>query len=230
MTNIDWDTLKDSLNKNGYALVPELLTNENCENLKQEYPDGKLFRKTVVMERYRFGVGEYKYYSYPLPKLIQELRTEIYPYLVSTANSWFKVLKINNEFPGTHAELVEKCKFAGQTKPTPLILKYRKGGYNTLHQDLYGEVCFPLQCLFMLSQQGEDYTGGEFVLTQQIPRAQSKAIVLNLNKGDMLIFTTNFKPEKGVKGYYRVNIKHGISEVRSGQRYAMGIIFHDAVS
>lgn len=182
------------------------------------------------MERYRFGLGEYKYYNYPLPDLIQKIRETIYPKLAPIANSWMKVLKIPTIFPDTHQELQELCHTNGQLKPTVLILKYGKGGYNTLHQDLYGDIFFPIQVVLFLNEPDVDYTGGEFVLTQQIPRAQSKAIVLKPKKGDMLIFTTNFRPEKGNKGYYRVNMKHGVSEIHKGERHTLGIIFHDAIS
>ncbi len=226
---IDWFSFSESMHEKGYAIVPNMLTNSQCEELKNSYENPELYRKTVVMERYRFGLGEYKYFKYPLPNLISEIRTLIYPKLAPIANLWFKVLNIGTEFPETHAEMLEKCRENNQLKPTVLILKYGKGGYNTLHQDLYGDVFFPIQTVLFLSQPDVDYTGGEFVLTQQTPRAQSKAIVLKPNKGDMLVFTTNFRPVKGSKGYYRVNMKHGVSEVQSGERLTLGIIFHDAM-
>ncbi|MFK7813714.1 MAG: 2OG-Fe(II) oxygenase, partial [Maribacter sp.] len=173
---------------------------------------------------------EYKYFDYPLPKIIQTIREEIYPKLAPIANLWMKVLKIEKQFPKTYNELQEQCHDNNQLKPTPLILKYGKGGFNTLHQDLYGDIFFPLQTVFFLNEPDVDFTGGEFVMTQQTPRAQSKAIVLRLKKGDMLIFTTNFRPVKGKRGYYKVNMKHGVSELHSGERHTMGVIFHDAVS
>ena len=182
------------------------------------------------MERYRFGLGEYKYFNYPLPNLIQNIRENIYPKLAPIANAWMKVLNIHKIFPNTHQELLKQCNDNNQTKATVLILKYGKGGYNTLHQDLYGEIYFPIQTVLFLNEPDEDFTGGEFVLTQQTPRAQSKAIVLKPKKGDMLIFTTNFRPVKGTKGYYRVNMKHGVSAIHSGERHTLGIIFHDALS
>jgi hypothetical protein len=182
------------------------------------------------MERHRFGMGEYKYFSYPLPDVVASIRKSIYPYLSVIANTWMKALNISTIFPSNLETLQEQCKNNNQTKPTALILKYGPGGFNTLHQDIYGDVYFPIQTVIMLSQPGEDYTGGEFVLTEQVPRAQSKAIVLTPQKGDMLIFTTNFRPARGSKGYYRANMKHGISEVHSGKRMAMGIIFHDAIT
>ena len=182
------------------------------------------------MERHRFGLGEYKYFSYPLPEVIASVRQEIYPYLSAIANTWMKALNINVLFPKQLEQLHEQCRTNNQIKPTVLILKYGKGGFNTLHQDLYGDIYFPLQAVVMLTQPETDYTGGEFVLTEQVPRAQSKAIVLKPNKGDMLIFTTNFRPAKGSKGYYRAAMRHGVSEVHNGNRMAMGIIFHDAVT
>ena len=226
----DWDGARESLHRHGYALIPGILSDEECEMLKADYAATGLYRKTVVMERYRFGAGEYKYFTYPLPDLIQTARSAVYQHLAPVANTWFEALKINRQVPAVHADLLRECRDNRQEKATPLILRYTKGGFNTLHQDLYGEVYFPLQMVFLLSQTGEDFTGGEFVLTQQVPRAQSKATVLQPGKGDLLIFTTNFKPEKGSNGYYRVTMKHGVSEVRSGERYALGVIFHDAES
>ena len=228
--NTDWQSISETLHNNGYAIVPNLLTNEQCENLKNDYDGPNLYRKKVVMERYRFGLGEYKYFDYPLPSLIQTVRTHIYPFLAPIANTWFKVLRIDKQFPLNHSELIEQCHQNGQRKATVLILKYSKGGFNTLHQDLYGDIYFPIQIVFLLDEPDKDFTGGEFVLTQQIPRAQSKAIVLKPRKGDVLIFTTNFRPQKGTRGYYRVNMKHGVSEVKSGKRHTLGIIFHDAIS
>lgn len=225
----DWNDIARAMDKNGYALIPQLLTGEQCESLKAGYnADG--YRKTVVMERYRFGLGEYKYFDYPLPDIVQTVRSYIYPHLAAIANAWFSRLNIDKQFPVQHEELLQQCHENGQLKATVLILKYGKGGFNTLHQDLYGAVYFPVQIVLFLSEPGADYTGGEFVLTMQVPRAQSKAVVLNPRKGDVLIFTTNFKPEKGTKGYYRVNVKHGVSELHSGERYTLGIIFHDATS
>ncbi|MGN0020533.1 MAG: 2OG-Fe(II) oxygenase [Sphingobacterium hotanense] len=224
----DWGPLSDDLHQKGYATVPSLLTAEECEQLKSGYDDSSLYRKTIVMARYRFGLGEYKYFKYPLPNLIQMIRTSIYPKLAPIANTWFRVLNQDVQFPLEHDELLKRCRLNGQEKATVLILKYGPGGFNTLHQDLYGDVYFPMQLVLLLSEPDEDYEGGEFVLTQQIPRAQSKAIVLKPKKGDALIFTTNFKPEKGTRGYYRVNMKHGVSEVRNGERYSLGVIFHDA--
>ena len=228
--DVAWGNITEKMHQNGYAIIPGLLDTEQCEVLKADYYNPKLYRKTVVMARHRFGLGEYKYFSYPLPDLIQTIRTSIYPHLAPIANAWFRALKIETQFPLEHSELLRQCHESGQQKATVLILKYGKGGFNTLHQDLYGDVYFPIQIVLFLNEPDIDFTGGEFVLTQQIPRAQSKAIVLKPRKGDLLIFATNFKPEKGAKGYYRVNMKHGVSEVKEGKRHTLGIIFHDAVN
>lgn len=227
---LQWSCIAESLNQKGYAIIPQFLTPTQCDEHIQLYDIPALYRKTVVMERHRFGLGEYKYFNYPLPNTISAIRESIYPYLSAIANTWMKALGIATVFPSTLAGLTEQCQSNNQTKSTVLILKYGKGGFNTLHQDIYGDVYFPMQAVVMLTQPGEDYTGGEFVLTEQVPRAQSKAIVLTPKKGDMIIFTTNFRPAKGSKGYYRAAMKHGISEVHSGRRMAMGIIFHDAIS
>ena len=227
---LDWQHICHTLNEKGYVLVPDFLSESQCGSLIKRYDNISEFRKTVDMKRYRFGLGEYKYWNYPQPDVVQCLREGLYPHLVPVANTWMRSLNIDRVFPSLLTSLKKLCDEAGQSKPTPLILKYPQGGYNTLHQDLYGEVYFPIQAAIVLSQKGKDYQGGEFVMTRQVPRVQSQAIVLTPERGDMIIFTTNFKPEKGVRGYYRVNMKHGISEVLSGERYAMGIIFHDATS
>ncbi|GAO44535.1 hypothetical protein FPE01S_03_05730 [Flavihumibacter petaseus NBRC 106054] len=218
------------MHRDGYAVIPGLISDDQCELLKADYSDSRLYRKTVVMERYRFGLGEYKYFNYPLPEIIQSIRTAIYPKLATIANTWFRKLDIDRQFPPEHAALLQQCHEKGQDKATVLILKYGQGGFNTLHQDLYGDIYFPIQIVLMLNDPEKDFTGGELVLTRQIPRAQSEAIVIKPRKGDVVIFTTNFKPEKGTKGYYRVNMKHGVSKVRSGQRHTLGIIFHDAIN
>lgn len=227
---LNWQEITESMHEKGYAVIPEFLSDEQSENLKSNYTNTDSYRKTVVMERYRFGLGEYKYFRYPLPDLIRQIRETIYPKLAPVANTWMQVLNIDTVFPETFAALQALCHENGQLKPTVLILKYGPGGYNTLHQDLYGDIYFPIQTVLFLNEPDIDFTGGEFVLTQQTPRAQSKAIVLKPKKGDMLIFTTNFRPVKGTKGYYRVNMKHGVSEIHSGQRHTLGIIFHDAIS
>lgn len=227
--SLNWQNITEEMHEKGYAIIPKLLTSNQCTELISEYNNPNAYRKTVVMERYRFGLGEYKYFNYPLPNLIQNIRTTVYPFLSPIANAWFKVLNIDTVFPETHHQLLEQCHSNNQNKATALILKYGKGGHNTLHQDLYGNVYFPIQTVLFLNEPEQDFTGGEFVLTQQTPRAQSKAIILKPKKGDMLIFTTNFRPIKGNKGYYRVNMKHGVSEIHSGQRHTLGIIFHDAL-
>ncbi|KHF76244.1 hypothetical protein PJ15_2998 [Acinetobacter sp. neg1] len=226
----DWDGITEQMHQQGFALIRQVLSPQQCEQLQQLYPHAELYRKTVEMQRYRFGLGEYKYFNYPLPNLIEQIRHEIYSRLAPIANAWFRVLKIERTFPSAHPEFLQQCQQHGQMQATPLILKYGPGGFNTLHQDLYGEVYFPLQLVIVLSQPNRDFSGGEFVLSQQNPRAQSKAVVIQPQQGDILIFTTQFKPEKGSQGYYRVNIKHGISPILQGERYSLGIIFHDAVS
>lgn len=237
MTNIiqilehnNWESITHDLNTRGYTVIKNVLSPAECLQLIAGYSHESPYRKTVNMERYRFGLGEYKYFNYPLPDLITNIRQTIYPYLSKVANQWMKALNIPVQYPPEHNELLKQCYLAGQTKPTVLILKYGRGGFNTLHQDLYGDVYFPMQTVLFLNQPNQDYTGGQFVLTEQIPRAQSKAIVLQPNRGDMLIFTTNFRPVRGSKGYYLVNMKHGVSEVHDGERHTLGIIFHDALN
>jgi hypothetical protein len=230
LRDISWDRLAGQMNEKGYAHIPDILTKKECLSLTDLYPDDGLYRKTIRMERYRFGAGEYKYFRYPLPSLLQEIRQTVYPYLAPIANGWMEALKIDSRFPSSFEALLKTCQAHRQEKPTVLILKYGEGGFNTLHQDLYGEIYFPIQLVLFLNEPEEDYTGGEFVLTEQIPRAQSKAIVLKPKRGDLLFFTTRFRPVKGSKGYYRVNMKHGISPLHSGQRHTAGIIFHDGVN
>ncbi len=230
ITAIDWKNVANNLQDRGYTIIDGFLTDKQCDQLTQKFDKSEAFRKTVIMERYRFGSGIYKYWSYPLPEIVQAMREELYPHLVPVANHWMELLHLEQRFPETLQALQKRCLDKGQGKPTPLILKYVEGGFNTLHQDLYGEVYFPIQAACILSRPNHDYTGGEFVLTQQTPRAQSKAIVLTPNLGDLVIFATNFRPIKGSRGYFRATMKHGVSEVRSGQRFAMGIIFHDAES
>jgi uncharacterized protein len=220
--------LATALQLNGYAILPNCISKEECLSLVKEYESHAIYRGVIDMERYRFGKGQYKYFSYPLPEFIQRIREQVYPMLVGVANKWMVQLGLEKQYPALHSDLIELCRLKNQLRPTPLILKYEMDGYNTLHQDLYGEIFFPFQMVIALSQSGEDFTGGEFILIEQVPRAQSKAEVIHLNQGDGLLFTTNFKPVKSCKGYYKANIKHGISRVRSGKRFALGIIFHDA--
>ncbi len=226
----DWHSITKELHDKGFVIVRDVLNKQECDALIEAYNADNTYRKTIRMERYRFGLGEYKYFQYPLPALITHLRESVYAKIAPVANRWMQELNIDQQFPATHHEMKKLCWDHGQEKPTILILKYGEGGFNTLHQDLYGEVYFPMQMVFMLDQTDTDYTGGEFILTEQIPRAQSKANVLKPNRGDMVIFTTNFRPEKGTKGYYRVNMKHGVSPIHKGNRHSLGIIFHDALS
>lgn len=230
IAGFNWQHITGNMNDKGYAVLPNMITAAECDALIGGYNNAPAYRKTVVMERYRYGLGKYKYFNYPLPAIIQAIRENIYGYLAPIANGWMDALKMNRQFPGTFGELQTLCHANGQTKPTVLILKYGESGHNTLHQDLYGDIFFPIQAVLFLNEPGVDYTGGEFVLTQQVPRAQSKAMVLTPHKGDMLLFTTNFRPEKGSKGYYRINVKHGVSEVHTGNRHTLGIIFHDALT
>jgi uncharacterized protein len=227
---IDWQQIANVLHNKGYAQVSSVLDEAQCQQLVERYDTPERYRKTVVMERYRFGMGEYKYFDYPLPNLVQTLREYIYPHLAPVANLWMSQLNIEKQFPSTFQALQAECHANHQLKPTPLILKYGQGGFNTLHQDLYGDIYFPLQIAIFLNEPYIDFSGGEFVLTQQVPRAQSKAIVLQPRQGDMMVFTKNFRPVKGARGYYRASMRHGVSEVISGSRHTLGIIFHDALS
>ncbi|RFS15806.1 2OG-Fe(II) oxygenase [Emticicia sp. C21] len=226
--NLNWSLHTESLHEKGYAVLPKILTEEECTQLAASYDDNMLYRNTINMKRYQFGSGEYKYFKYPLPDIITELRQSIYPYLAKVANDWMFKLGMNEVFSGQLDELLEKCHQAGQNRPTPLILKYHVGDWNALHQDLYGEVYFPFQIVFFLTQTQVDYTGGEFVMVENRPRMQSKPIVLQPDRGEAVIFTTNFRPVLGTKGYYRTTMRHGVSEVKNGERINLGIIFHDA--
>jgi len=221
------EIVNESLSANGYAILPSLLTPHECREIIRMY-DQPIYRNTIDMQRYRFGKGEYKYFQYPLPEIIQRLRNNLYPPLSAIANEWAHQLSTDMYYPKEHHEFIEICTKKDQTRPTPLILRYQPGGYNTLHQDLYGDIYFPFQVVIVLSQARKDFTGGEFVMTEQIPRAQSKAIVLQPDLGDGIVFTTHSRPVKGSRGYYRAHMKHGISVVKSGERFALGIIFHDA--
>ncbi|MEX0315518.1 MAG: 2OG-Fe(II) oxygenase [Allomuricauda sp.] len=225
---INRDFVSNEISQKGYAVIEDVLSDQECQQLISNFDTAHLYRKTVDMERYRFGSGTYKYFKYPLPDIIQKVREMVYPELVPIANEWMSQLKLDMVYPQDLGKLHQHCANHGQHLATPLILKYLEGGFNTLHQDLYGEVYFPMQAVLFLNDYGTDYSGGEFVLTQQVPRAQSKAMVLHPKKGSMLIFSTNFRPVQGKKGFYRVTMKHGVSEVHSGERYTLGIIFHDA--
>lgn len=227
INSLHWNEIHEALNQKGFAHIDELLTKQECDALKQLYTQ-PIYRSVINMQRYRFGMGEYKYFNYPLPETIQSLREGFYPKLSTIANLWGSLLGIETTYPSSHTDFISVCHQKNQNRPTPLILHYQKAGFNTLHQDLYGEVYFPFQVVIALSQRGEDYEGGELVMTEQLPRAQSKANVLTPNLGDAIIFTTNFRPVKGTRGYYKSRMKHGVSEIKSGERYALGIIFHDA--
>jgi len=226
--NLDWSFHKNSLHEKGYTVLPKILSDSECDALAAQYPKNELYRSVINMKRYQFGSGEYKYFNYPLPVVIDELRQAMYPYLAYVANDWMLKFGIQKAFPNHLGELLEQCHQIGQHRPTPLILNYNTGDWNALHQDLYGEVYFPFQVVFFLTQAQVDYTGGEFVVVENRPRMQSKPIVLQPNKGEAVIFTTNFRPALGAKGYYRTTMRHGVSEVRSGNRINLGIIFHDA--
>jgi uncharacterized protein len=225
---LDWAGLSRSLWEDGYALTPPILSPDECSQLIASYSDDDLFRSHIVMARYRFGLGDYKYFKYPLPEIVQELRECSYPHLAPVASEWNKALGIANAYPVSLPAYLKECHKRGQSRPTPLLLHYEAGGYNCLHQDLYGEMAFPFQMTFFLSEPAKDFEGGEFVLVEQVPRAQSKAHVIAPGQGQAMIFTTRYRPVKGARGYYRANIKHGVSKIRSGRRYTLGVIFHDA--
>jgi uncharacterized protein len=224
----DWERIGAGLDARGAAIVPALLTREACAGLAALYDQDSLFRSKVVMARHGFGRGEYKYFADPLPPLIAHLRSHLYPPLAGIANQWAKALGSDARYPRTHREFLQRCHASGQTRPTPLLLRYGPGDYNCLHQDLYGEHVFPLQVVILLSQAGRDFEGGEFVMTEQRPRMQSRPMVLPLQQGDAAVIAVSHRPVQGTRGTYRVNLRHGVSEVRSGQRHTAGIIFHDA--
>ncbi|MCM3412193.1 2OG-Fe(II) oxygenase [Metabacillus litoralis] len=225
---LNWESIQQVLDDQGFAKVPQLLTKEECEQLIQIYYEEELYRTTINMQRYRFGSGEYKYFTYPLPDMIQSLREAFYPELAKTANRWLGYLKKPEQYPAELQEFIKRCEEHEQTRPTPLILKYEEGGFNCLHQDLYGDVFFPFQVVFILNQRDEHYTGGESLLVEQIPRAQSRGHVITLDQGSALIFPTNERPALGKKGYYKNKVRHGVSTVTSGERFGLGIIFHDS--
>jgi uncharacterized protein len=229
--SLDWAAAEQSLGERGYAVTAPVLSEEECADLVSLYGDEKRFRSHILMERYRFGVGDYKYFEKPLPQTVANLRTSAYSHLAAIANRWAEQLAepgARGPYPMEYAEFLKMCHKAGQKKPTPLMLHYEAGGHNCLHQDLYGEVSFPLQMVFLLGQAGRDWEGGEFVLVEQQPRAQSRAEVVRGDQGQGIIFTTRYRPVRGTRGYYRVNLRHGVSRVHRGTRYTLGIIFHDA--
>lgn len=226
--SIDWTRAETELNACGWSMLAGALRHDQADAVAAMYPDAERFRSTVVMARHGFGRGEYRYFSYPLPEIVAELRAALYPRLAPIANAWHELMGIDGRFPADHEAFIRRCHRAGQRRPTPLLLQYGEGDYNALHQDLYGEHVFPLQVAFLLSEPGADFTGGEFVLTEQRPRMQTRAEVVPLRKGDAVIFAVHHRPQEGSKGFYRVNMRHGVSRIRSGHRHTLGVIFHDA--
>jgi len=224
----DWRRIGEELDAQGAAVLGTLLTPDQCRALAATYAAEELFRSRVVMARHGFGRGEYKYFDYPLPEAVAALRTSLYPPLAEIANRWNAAMRIDTRYPDEHAQYLKRCHRAGQTRPTPLLLQYGEGDYNCLHQDLYGEHVFPLQATVLLSEPGRDFTGGEFVMTEQRPRMQSRPNVVPLGLGDGVVFAVHYRPVRGTRGVYRVNMRHGVSRIRSGRRHTLGIIFHDA--
>jgi hypothetical protein len=229
LEHLDWEAIEQSLRERGWAKTDApVLTPQECAELIALYQDDARFRSRVDMERFRFGLGEYKYFSDPLPPLVRELRESAYPRLTAVANGWMDALGEHRRFPPTLRGFLSACHSTGQTKPTPLLLRYETGGFNCLHQDLYGEVAFPLQLTCVLSRRGPDYTGGEFLLVEQRPRQQSRGESITLEQGEIILFTTRERPVRGVRGHFRAVMRHGVSRLLSGTRYSLGVIFHDA--
>ncbi len=228
INDIDWESVTGHLDAEGNAVIRNLLLPEECSDIARLYLTDDFFRSRVVMTRHGFGRGEYKYFRYPLPDLIAELRTSVYPRLVPTANRWNQAMGIETRYPEEHSEFLARCHAAGQNRSTPLLLQYGVDDYNCLHQDVYGEHVFPLQLAILLSQPGDDFSGGEFVMTEQRPRMQTRPMVVPLRQGDGVIFAVHHRPVQGTRGSYRVNLRHGVSRIRSGSRHTLGIIFHDA--
>jgi hypothetical protein len=228
MNSLDWTRIAADLDMHGAVVLPDVLKAAQCRQLAALYDDDTQFRSRVIMARHGYGRGEYRYFKYPLPPLVEDFRAALYPPLAQIANRMHEAMGIDIRFPDTHAAFVKRCHDAGQTKPTPLLLKYGAGDYNCLHQDLYGEHVFPLQVALLLSQPNEDFAGGEFVLTEQRPRMQSRVEVVPLTRGDAVIFPVRQRPVNGTRGTYRVTMRHGVSRLRSGNRFTLGIIFHDA--
>jgi hypothetical protein len=224
----DWNALASDLDGHGCAVIPKLLAPDECSEISSLYAHEEHFRSRVVMARHRFGRGEYRYFDYPLPDLVGGLRTALYPRLTATANAWNERMGVARRYPDTHAAFLKECHEAGQRRPTPLLLRYVAGDFNCLHQDLYGDLAFPIQVAILLSEPGRDFTGGEFVLTEQRPRMQSRVEVVPLGQGDAVAFAVHNRPVQGTRGSYRVNLRHGVSRLRSGLRHTLGIIFHDA--
>jgi hypothetical protein len=227
-SDADWPEIESALALSGFAVLANALTGAQCAALTELYDDDSHFRSRVVMARHGYGKGEYKYFAYPLPALVKELRTALYPALAAIANDWMEKVGSDVRYPPAHAAFLKRCHAAGQTRPTPLLLRYGAGDYNCLHQDLYGEHVFPLQVAVLLSEPGRDFEGGEFVLTEQRPRMQSRVEVVPLRQGDAVVFAVNERPVRGTRGIYRVKMRHGVSRLRSGHRHTLGLIFHDA--
>jgi len=228
IASLDWPAIRETMDDRGYATLPPILTQDECHDLRALYDDDRRFRSHIDMARFRFGEGEYKYFARPLPDAIQMLRMAFYPQLATIANGWMEWLGAATRYPADLSSFLDQCHTAGQSKPTPLLLRYEAGGYNCLHQDLYGEIAFPFQVLFVLSEREVEYSGGESLLVEQRPRGQSRGYVVTLRQGAALIFPTHHRPLAGTRGYYRANIRHGVSTVTSGLRYSLGLIFHDA--
>jgi len=224
----DWTAVERQLDNCGWAVLPALLTTDETDALDRLYDDDRLFRSRVVMAKHGFGRGEYKYFNYPLPHIVADLRTAMYRRLVPIANHWNESMRVAVRYPGSHAEFIARCHGAGQTRPTPLLLRYAEGDFNALHQDVYGEHVFPLQMMTLLSDPGREFTGGEFVVTEQRPRMQSRAEVVPVGHGDAVVWAVRDRPAQGRRGTYRVTMRHGVSRVRSGHRHTAGVIFHDA--
>jgi hypothetical protein len=225
---LEWERVEQYLDTFGCATTGALLTPDECAAISSRYDEGAIYRSRVIMGRHGFGKGEYKYFAYPLPDTIASLRTALYPPLARVANRWNEQMNIDQRFPPEHAAYIKRCHGGGQTRPTPLLLQYGAGDYNCLHQDVYGDLVFPLQVAFLLSRPGEDFSGGDFVLTEQRPRMQSRAEVVPLRQGEGVIFPVHHRPVQGTRGIYRVNMRHGVSRLRGGKRHTLGIIFHDA--
>jgi uncharacterized protein len=225
---LDWTRIERDLDAQGYALTGTILSASECAELIALYPERERFRSRIVMERLRYGVGEYKYFARPMPPVVEDLRTELYSRLAPTANRWAERMRSRDSYPATLADFLKVCAAHGQTRPTPLILRYEQGGYNCLHQDLYGEIAFPLQFTCALSRRRLDFKGGELLLVEQRPRAQSRGEAIALDAGEGIIFANRYRPAAGARGFHRVNMRHGVSTITSGVRYALGIIFHDA--
>jgi len=225
---LPWDAIAAQLDERGFATTDALLSAAECRVLAELYPAAERFRSRIVMARHGFGRGEYQYFAYPLPQVVEGLRRAVYPKLAPIANRWQEALGRQARFPDSLDDFLERCHAAGQSRPTPLLLKYGPEDYNHLHQDVYGELVFPFQLTVLLSDPGRDFTGGEFVLVEQRPRMQSRAEVVPLGQGEAVIFAVNHRPARGARGFYRVNLRHGVSRLRSGQRYTLGVIFHDA--